>query len=96
MGKFTVTDNKKERRFEVKDEGSTAFLQYEMKGSNIALLHTEVPEDIGGKGVADALASSAFEYAKENTMKVISYCAFIDAYVKRHPDPDIMITEKEN
>ncbi len=96
MENFTVTNNKKENKFEVQCEGITGFLQYEIKNSVLFLLHTEVPEEIGGKGVANALAAYAFKYAADQKMKVVIYCAFIDTYVKRHPDLKKMVTEKEN
>lgn len=96
MEKFAVTHNNKEKKFETVYEGITGFLQYEIKDADLSLLHTEVHEKIGGKGVANALAAYAFDYAKTHDMKVIIYCAFIDAYVKRNPLLKSLVTEKEN
>lgn len=73
---YEVTDNKELNRFEVHDKGETAFLEYDADENNIALLHTEVPGDIGGKGIAQALAAYAFNYAKLSGLKVdiLSFC----------------------
>jgi len=96
MEKFSVSDNNQLSRFEVSFENQIAFLEYKIKGAVISLLHTEVPEEIGGKGIANALADHAFKFASAHEMKVKNYCAFISAYVKRHPELQSFIEEIEN
>lgn len=86
MQTFSVTDNKTETRFEIKDGTKIAFLEYRIHEAVISFLHTEVPEEIGGKGLANALADHAFKFAAAHAMKVKNYCAFISVYVKRHPE----------
>ena len=95
MEKFTVTDNKEMNRFEVQNEGETAFLEYDADDKNIALLHTEVPGNIGGKGIANALAAFAFLYAEEKGLKVLIYCPFVSTYVKRHPELQTQVQDRE-
>jgi len=91
---YEVTDNKELNRFEVHDEGETAFLEYDADENNIALLHTEVPGNIGGKGIAQALAARAFNYAKLNGLKVLIYCPFVSTYLKRHPELNELVGKK--
>ncbi len=86
MEKYEVTENAGMNRFEIRDSGETAFIEYDKDDKNIALLHTEVPDNIGGKGIANALAAHAFEYAAANNIKVVIYCPFVATYVKRHPE----------
>jgi len=86
MENFSVSDNKHLSRFEVSYETKMAFLQFQINGSVISFLHTEVPEDIGGNGIANALADHAFKFAAAHDMKVKNHCAFISAYAKRHPE----------
>ena len=96
MESFSVSGNQHLSRFEVTSETKIAFLQYKITGSVISLLHTEVPEEIGGKGIANALADHAFKFAASNEMKVKNYCAFITAYVKKHPELRSFIQENKD
>ena len=91
---YQVNDNKELNRFEVHEEGEIGFLEYEADENYIALLHTEVPGDIGGKGIAQALAGHAFNFAKEKKLKVLVYCPFVSTYVKRHPELNELIGKK--
>jgi uncharacterized protein len=73
-------------RFEIEDQGHIAFLQYNLTGNVLQLLHTEVPQALQGKGVASELAKSGLDWAREHGKKVDVVCEFVDAYIKRHPD----------
>lgn len=95
MENYAVTDNKAMSRFEVQDDGETAFLEYDIDDKNIALLHTEVPGNIGGKGIANTLASFAFRIAEERGLKVLIYCPFVAVYVKRHPELKPLVQERD-
>ena len=95
MENYAVTDNKEMNRFEVHDEWETAFLEYDADDKNIALVHTEVPGNIGGKGIANALAAFAFRQAEERGLKVLIYCPFVATYVKRHPELKPQVQERE-
>lgn len=51
----------------------------------INLRHTEVPEAERGHGAAADLAKAAFEYAREQKLRVIPTCRFVRAWLDRHP-----------
>src|SRR5215467_3398166 len=91
MTDFNIVHNKQNMRFEVLIDGEKAFLEYRMKGEDIAFMHTEVPENLSGKGVASALAVYAFNYAKENNLPVIVYCPFVKTFLKRHPEYNVQL-----
>ena len=62
-------------RFEIEQDGHTSYLAYEADGQGwISLLYTEVAEPLRGRGLAKDLARMAFEYAKENRLKVEVVC----------------------
>jgi len=73
-------------RFELKLEGQVAFLEYRYKKGNLALMHTEVPAVLEGKGLGSALAKYAFQFAKQNNLPVLVYCPFVSSFLKRHPE----------
>jgi len=91
VANFDITHNQEKMRFEVMVDGEKAFLEYRMKGNDIAFMHTEVPETLSGKGIASALAVYAFKYAKENNLPVIVYCPFVKTFLKRHPEYNVQL-----
>ena len=73
-------------RFELERDGQIAFLEYNLTGKVLQVIHTEVPEALRGKGMASALAQSALEWAREHQVKVDVICPYVAAYLKKHPE----------
>ena len=55
MGDLAITDNIALHRFELHENGETAFLLYTRTKDAIRLIHTEVPETHRGKGMGSKL-----------------------------------------
>jgi predicted GNAT family acetyltransferase len=91
MGNFTIINDKEQMQFEIHTDGEVASLVYRFYKKDIALMHTEVPARLGGKGIASALAQYAFEWAKEHDKKVMVYCPFVAGYLKKHPEYDYLV-----
>lgn len=83
---FEIINNKQKKQLEYTEQGEIARLEYRFYKQSIALMHTVVPKQLEGKGIASALAETAFAYAKVLDKKVMVYCPFVAAYVKRHPE----------
>ena len=83
---YEVRNNPGANRYEVEVEGKLAIAEYMLNGNNLTLTHTEVPVELEGRGIANALAEFAFNDAKTRELKVIALCPFMFAYVKRHPE----------
>ena len=82
-----VTNNEQLLHFEkALDNGEVAFIEYRWHQKDLVLMHTFVPEGYEGKGIAAALARFALEYAKEKHLKIIVYCPYVNAYLKKHPE----------
>src|ERR1700733_16261318 len=94
MELYTILNNEKEQQFQVRLEGELATLEYRMHEGVIVLMHTEVPDKLGGRGIASALAKFGMEYARGHQMPVKVYCPFVQAWLKRHPEEmDIVIAK---
>ena len=91
-----ITDNTKEQRFEATVGKELAILVYRWQNGKLALMHTEVPPNAEGKGVAAGLAKFAFEQAKQQQRKVLVYCPYISSYLKRHPEYDELVERDYN
>ena len=94
MEQFMATNNLKNLRFEVDVEDEKAYLEYRWYKKDLALMHTFVPEKFEGKGIAGLLAKTALEYAKNESLKIIVYCPFVNSYIKSHPEYQELIDRK--
>ena len=74
IGRMPVRDNTALSRFEL-DAGGV-----------IALLHTETPPQARGQGLASQLTAGALQIARARGLKVIPRCAFVRAYIAKHPE----------
>ena len=83
---YAVINNEKNLRFEIHEGEKVAYLEYRYYKNDIALMHTFVPEPLNGKGIASALAHSALEWARAHKKRVMVYCPFVAAYLKKHPE----------
>ena len=81
-----LINNETDHRFEMIVEGQRAFIDYRHAGNDYLLIHTEVPEALRNKGIAAALVEKTFQYLEENHLKMRPFCAYIQAYLKSHPE----------
>jgi predicted GNAT family acetyltransferase len=81
-----VRDNTALSRFELDGGGATAFVNYRIDGGVIAFLHTETPPQARGRGLASQLIAGALQIARARGLKVIPRCAFVRAYIAKHPE----------
>ena len=87
-----VQHDKAGSRFCVKLSGYEACLMYRQQGRALDLYHTYVPEVFRGRGIAERLCKTAFEYAKAEELTVIPSCSYIaDTYLKRHPEYEPLV-----
>jgi hypothetical protein len=82
-----IRDNIDEHRFEARVDADVAFLQYhDRTDGRRALVHTEVPPALEGKGIGGRLAKAALDEARASHRRVIVLCPFVRSYVSRHPE----------
>jgi predicted GNAT family acetyltransferase len=81
-----LVNNEAIHNFEMFVDGHRAFIDYQLKGDKMFLIHTEVPVELEGKGVAPVLVEKVFKYIEEHNLKAVPYCAFIKVFLKRHPE----------
>lgn len=93
---LSITDNTEELRFETPIDSGFAFISYRWEHGKLALMHTEVPEESEGEGVAKELVKFAFEQAKQQQRKVIVFCPYISAYLNHHPEYKELVEKDYN
>lgn len=86
MDEHGVVLNDDLSRFELIVDGHTAFITFTRDGDTMILEHTEVPEELGGKGVGSRIVRGALDYIEANHLSLVPHCAFVKSYLERHPD----------
>ena len=81
-----VVNNKAHHRYELAVDGHLAATYYAISGNVITFIHTEVPPELGGKGVGSKLIKGALDQVRAEGLKVIARCPFVKAYIEKHPD----------
>jgi predicted GNAT family acetyltransferase len=81
-----VVHNAAASRFEVIVDGVLCVLEYSLHDGVMTITLTGVPEAVGGRGIAGALATTAFEAARREGWRVVPACAYVEAWIKRHPE----------
>jgi len=81
-----VIDNRDESRLEIREDGELAELVYRTRAGRLVLVHTEVPDVLGGHGLGGQLVLAAIDKAAHDGMTVVPLCPFARSWLKRHPD----------
>jgi len=81
-----VIDNKIDQRFELTTEGHLAAAYYQRRGGVITFEHTEVPPELGGKGVGSKLVKGALDLVRTEGLKVVAECPFVKGWIEKHAD----------
>jgi uncharacterized protein len=81
-----VVNNKAHHRYELTVEGHLAATYYSVADGVITFIHTEVPPELGGKGVGSKLVQGALDQVRAEGLKVIPQCPFVKAWIDKHPD----------
>jgi predicted GNAT family acetyltransferase len=88
----TVTDNPAESRFELEVDGHLAQLVYRRRADRLILVHTEVPDELGGRGLGGVLVRAAVARAAAEELTVVPWCPFARAWLEKHPDEAAEVT----
>ena len=81
-----VRNNEAERRFEIVIGDQIAVAEYRLQEGGIMFTHTEVPEALGGRGLAKALVRAGLKHARDHHLKVLPVCPFFAKYISEHPE----------
>lgn len=60
-------------------------------GTELALMHTVVREEYGGRGFATALVSRALDEIRDRGLHVRPICTYVQQFLTRHPQYDDLV-----
>ncbi|HEY4068474.1 MAG TPA: GNAT family N-acetyltransferase [Burkholderiaceae bacterium] len=77
-------------RFRILVDGAASELDYRVNADVMSILHTGVPPQLEGRGIAAALTRAALEHARSQGWKVRPLCSYAAAYLRRHPETAVL------
>ncbi len=88
---MSVTENPSLNRFELVENGNTAFANYRRDGETVVIPHVEAPPALRGTGTAGRLMEGIVGLARAEGFKIVPLCSYASAWFRRHPgDRDVL------
>ena len=81
-----------EHRFVIRHDEVEAELVYQLDGDTMLIVHTEVPDALGGRGIGGHLVNAAVNRAAAEGLTVVPWCPFARQYLRRHPDVAALVS----
>ncbi len=92
LGTRDVVDQPERHRFVLREDGHEAELVYRAEPERLVLVHTGVPDELGGRGIGGRLVRAAIERALEQARIVVPECSFARKWLHDHPDDASTVT----
>jgi predicted GNAT family acetyltransferase len=84
--RLSVRHDSAGKRFVVESEGHLAQLIYQKEPGRLILVHTEVPEELGGRGIAGQLVRTAVASAASEQRTIVPWCPYARRWLQDHQD----------
>ena len=81
-----VIHNEPASRYELTEDGATAFASYVRKGNVLTFDHTVTPPELRGRGIAGRVVKAALDDVRAQGLKMVPACSYVADYVARHPE----------
>ena len=88
-------DHEDRNRFELDVEGTTAYVTYRKSPGEITLVHTEVPPELGGRGIGSKLGRATLDAVRAQGRKLRVECDFIRNFMMKHPEYNDLLAPGE-
>ena len=88
-----VIHNEAASRYELTEDGATAFASYVREGDVMVFDHTVTPPEFRGRGIASRVVKAALADVRARGLRIVPACSFVADYVTRHPEVgDVVVT----
>ena len=81
-----IVDRTDEGRFVLEEDGAVAELVYEVDGDRLVLVHTRVPDELGGRGIAGRLVEAGVDRARRDGLTITPICPYARRWLQGHAD----------
>lgn len=86
LANIPIVNNETKNHFEFNVNNHISFIEYSSMGNQVSLNHTIVPDELSGQGVGSALVEKTLTYLKEANKKILPFCPFVFAFIKKHTE----------
>lgn len=76
------------------DDARVGLLVDHLRRGRHLLVHTEVAEEHGGKGIAGQLVQFAVDAAREADERIVPICPYVARWFEKHPDQRDVVDEE--
>jgi hypothetical protein len=84
--------DEQDQRFVLELDGGVAELVYRVNGNRLVLIHTEVPDELRGRGIAGRLVRAALARAADEGLTVVPLCPYATEWLIDHPEESATVT----
>ena len=89
-----IIHNEDENKFYAIVNGKEAYLRYLLQDDKtMNTIKTYVPPELRGHGIAGKVVFAALEFAKQKGYKVIPTCSYVETYIERHKEYEILVSD---
>jgi predicted GNAT family acetyltransferase len=88
-----VIHDKTKLHFVIVIDGKESLVDYSIEKKKMNLYHTYTHPDLRGKGLAAKVVIAALEYAKENNLKVIPGCSYVQDFIAKNKKYNELVAE---
>ncbi len=72
-------------RYELRDgDVPVGLVEYHLYGDELAILHTEIGDEFGGRGFGGLLVKGVLDDARAKGLRVLPYCQFARSWIGKH------------
>lgn len=89
---ISVRHNAAESRFEATVDGKLSVADYQMRDGEMVMTHTYVPPELRGRGIAEKLVRAALDHAKQEQLRVVPACSYVDLFIQRHAEYQTLVS----
>ena len=79
-----IHHDKENQRVWTEKDSFIAEVQYTCADGTLDILHTYVPEQLEGQGIASKLVEFVYKYALNQGLKITATCPYARIWLKRH------------
>lgn len=81
-----VIHEEENERFVIYIDGNEAYVEYTSGDGEFNLYHTHTDPELRGQGLAAQVVRAALEYIKENELKVVPGCSYVQSFLKKNEE----------
>lgn len=93
MKNYQLIDNQEAKQYQYHIDSYIPNIEYQKKGNDIALLHTNMPKDLRNQGIGTQLVHDTLEDISQKNMKVVPLCGFVASYINKNPQYKHLVKE---